>query len=56
MADTLTGLSGTLVGLEINLFVFQAAPEALNKNIIHPAYLTVIPPFLTEVKGGRLSS
>ena len=41
IADTLLGLSDTVVGLEIYLLVFQAAPEALNKNIIHPASLTV---------------
>jgi len=47
--DTLPDLSDTVVSLEINLLVFQAAPEALNKNIIHPASLTVHADFDTAV-------
>ena len=41
IADVLLGLSDTVVGLEVNLLVFQAAPVALNKNIIHPTALAV---------------
>jgi hypothetical protein len=41
IVDTLLGLSDTIVGLEINLFVFQSSPEALNKDIIQPSALAV---------------
>ncbi|MDG1306960.1 MAG: hypothetical protein P8P22_02320 [Porticoccaceae bacterium] len=39
--DTVFGLSDTVVGVEIKLLAFQAAPEALNKIIIHVPSLTL---------------
>jgi hypothetical protein len=41
ISDTLLGLSNAVVGRPVNLLVFQAAPEALNKYIIYPASLIV---------------
>ena len=41
IANTLLCLSSVVVSFEIDLLVFQAAPEALNKHIVHPASLAV---------------
>ena len=63
IVDTLLGLGDTIVGLKINLFVFQAAPKALNKNIIHPSALAVhtdfdavIFQYIGEMSTGKLTA
>ncbi len=41
VADALFGLGRTIIGFEIDLLMFQSAPEALDKHIVHPASLAI---------------
>ena len=39
--DALRCLDDSIIGFQVDLFIFQAAPEALNKHIVHPAALAI---------------
>ena len=41
IANALLCLVDTIVGFQIDFLIFQTAPEALDKYIIHPAALAV---------------
>ena len=40
-AYLLPGFPATTEGLQVNSFTFEAAPEAFNKHIVHPACLAI---------------
>ena len=41
VADALFGLGHTIIGFEIDLFVFDAPPQPFNKDIVAPGTLAI---------------
>ena len=63
VADALFGLGHTIIGFEIDLLMFQAAPEALDKHIVHPASLAIdadldvmVYEYICEILAGKLTT
>ena len=63
VADALFGLGRTIIGFEIDLLMFQSAPEALDKHIVHPASLAIhadldvmVFEYIREVLAGKLTA
>ena len=63
VADALFGLGRTIIGFEIDLLMFQSAPEALDKHIVHPASLAIhadldvmVFEYIREILAGKLTT
>jgi hypothetical protein len=63
VADALFGLGHTIIGFEIALLMSQAAPEALDKHIVHPASLAIhvdfdvmVFEYIREILAGKLTT
>ena len=47
--DLVTSVWDGVVGVEINLFVFEAAPEALNEDVVDPAAFAIHADFYVSI-------
>ena len=63
VADALFGLGQAIIVFEIDLLMFQAAPEALDKHIVHPASLAIhvdfavmVFEYIREILAGKLTT